>query len=176
MYKNYGDYNQAYPKLEEEILSQKYSYDLLSGSDLKMVLEKQEPECVIVYAWAPWCNPCKRASLKYERLGEKFQSFIETKQLLLLKDNIDLEETSHHRPMVDVVPSFFVYIRGNLQTIFTGVDFDKLEDLISQYFSYPSSEMFLPTKHSTSPPPLPLPSSNARPQIKKSMFYPPKNM
>jgi thioredoxin-like negative regulator of GroEL len=96
---------------------------------------------IIVDAWAPWCRPCKTASQKFEALGEKCLQYIETKRLLLLKDNIDNEDTSHHRSMVDVVPTFFVYIKGQLATMFTGVDFDRLLAYIVQYFAtYPEAQ------------------------------------
>jgi len=137
MYRNYDNYAQ-YPPDNEEVV-RKYSYDLMSSDDMRHALNKVE--VIIVDAWAPWCRPCKTASQKFEALGEKCLQYIETKRLLLLKDNIDNEDTSHHRSMVDVVPTFFVYIKGQLATMFTGVDFDRLLAYIVQYFAtYPEAQ------------------------------------
>ena len=167
MYKNYGDYNQSYPMPPSEEVTVKHSFDLMSGQDLKAVLG--QVEIIIVDAWAPWCQPCKKAGQKFEALGEKFQRFIREKRLLLLKDNIDNEETSYHRNLVEVVPTFFLYVQGQLKEVITGVDFDHLENFLMEYFQH------------TPPPPAPVtPHPNefhrSMPQIKQKTSYPPKNM
>ena len=168
MYKSYGDYNQSYPlPAKDEAPAVKYSFDLMSGNDLKAVLDKVE--VILVDAWAPWCQPCKRAGEKFELLGQKFQSFIQEKRLLLLKDNIDQEETSYHRNLVEVVPTFFIYAQGKLQQVVTGVDFEQLENFLIEYFQHTPP----PT-----PPPSPHPNevNRSMPQIKQKVHYPPKNM
>lgn len=176
MYKSYGDYNESYASSQEEIPSKKYSYDLMSSEDFHKVLPRVE--VILVDAWAPWCQPCKTLSVKFEQLGDKFSSFLENKRLLLLKDNIDEEENSHHRSLVEVVPTFFVYVRGALQHVWTGVDFSQVESFLSQYFS--QSNHHLPQTTATS---FPMgmtsrqsPSNSIPSQIKKNIHYPPKNI
>ena len=166
MYQSYGDYNQSYPLPANEMApGKKYSYDLMDGKDLQAVLDKVE--IILVDAWAPWCQPCKKAGQKFEALGQKFETFVEQKRLLLLKDNID-EETSYHRELVEVVPTFFIYVRGKLQDVLTGVDFDKLEQFLARYFQH--------TPPPTPPTPLPVEVNRSMPQIKQQVHYPPKNM
>lgn len=170
MYKSYGAYNDAPPTSSVNQLSdvKKYSYDLMSSADLQKVLH--QVEVIVVDAWAPWCQPCKKAGIKFELLGEKFRSFIEQKKLLLLKDNIDNEDNSYHRQLVEVVPTFFVYIQGKLVDVVTGVDFERLESILIQHFHYtPQSQQTDTAYHGQGP-------QRSMPQIKKAIQYPPKNM
>lgn len=178
MHKNYGEYDRVYAPEEPEPMEdsrRKYTYDLMSGADLRAVLNSIP--VIVVKAWAPWCRPCKKAGVKFEALGEKFNEFLDAKQLLLLNDNID-EETSHHRPMTDVVPSFFVYVNGQLVELFTGVDFDKLENFLAQHFQnfqHQRQPLYEPLAR-TPVHHLPPPSTRAMPQIKSTISYPPKNI
>lgn len=55
-------------------------------------------------------------------------------RLLLLKDNIE-EEESIHKKDVNVVPTFFVYVKGQLTKVFTGVEFKELEGSVANYFA-----------------------------------------
>jgi thioredoxin 1 len=169
MYKSYGEYHQSYPLPANELEpNKKYSYDLMSGNDLKAVLDKVE--IILVDAWAPWCQPCKKAGQKFEALGQKFESFLQQKRLLLLKDNIDDEENSHHRPLVEVVPTFFIYVQGKLKDMVTGLDFDRLESFLTDYFQH------VPTPLSPSTPQTPVQVNRSMPQIKQQVHYPPKNI
>jgi thioredoxin-like negative regulator of GroEL len=171
MYKSYGDYHSP----SVDLPSQKYSYDLMSAKDFEHAL--QRVEVIIVDAWAPWCQPCKKLSARFEQLGEKFHSFLEAKRLLLLKDNIDDEDRSYHRLSVKVVPTFFVYIRGKLHHVWTGIDFKQVEDFLVSYFSQTNTTPSVSTpsvdqhyQHTQQQ------SPQALPQIKKNIHYPPKNI
>lgn len=87
---------------------------------------------VIVKAWAPWCEPCKAASVHFRQWARQWQSLIlDQKQLLLLADNIE-DEHSLHREKVDVVPTFFVYHQGKLDIrhIVTGTDLEELSSIV----------------------------------------------
>lgn len=170
MYKSYGNYHSSVDAHEPP--TQKYSYDLMSGKDFEQAL--QRVEVIVVDAWAPWCQPCKKLSARFEQLGEKFHSFLEAKRLLLLKDNIDDEDTSYHRLSVKVVPTFFVYIRGKLHHVWTGIDFKQVEDFLVSYFLQTTPPVSSPSVdqshyHQQQP-------SQALPQIKKNIHYPPKNI
>lgn len=104
------------------------TYDLMNTEDFLRVLP--EIPIIVVQAWASWCQPCKRASEKFEDLGYRLEPYLLQQKILLLRDNIDNEETSHHRMMVDVVPSFFVYVNGSLAKLFTGVDFQEMASFV----------------------------------------------
>ena len=168
MYKNYGEYNQAYAP-ETKHPQRKHSFDLMSAKDLEVVLDKIE--VIIVDAWAPWCQPCKTIGVKFEALGDRFESFIQQKRLLFLKDNIDNEEASYHRSLVDVVPTFFIYVRGKVVDVLTGVDFDRLEEFLENYFQqHPPTPSTTTTQQTGG-------ETRSMPQIKQSRAsYVPKNM
>lgn len=106
-----------------------------NNDDFNQILK--EYPVIIVKAWANWCEPCKLASKKFHILAERYQNLIEAKQLLLLADNIDNPD-SIHKSKVDVIPTFFIYINGkiNPSQVLTGVDFDKLEHLLSTLFQH----------------------------------------
>lgn len=137
MYASYENYNTAPEKKREqsqrppEKEMERVSYDLVDAEPLQKA--KGVYEVIVVYAWAEWCNPCKAIAPKFEMLGHKMIKYLQSNQLLLLKDNIETE-TSIHREHVNVIPTFFVYVRGEVVEIFTGVDFDKLEGFLSNYF------------------------------------------
>lgn len=130
MYASYENYNKEDPSSTEQI--ERVSFDLEDSSSFDSAL--QNSEVVIVDAWASWCNPCKKIAPKFEELGHLFLSFVKSGRLLLLKDNIENED-SVHKNDVHVVPTFFVYIRGEITKVYTGVEFKELESFIYNYFS-----------------------------------------
>jgi thioredoxin 1 len=110
---------------------ERISYDLTDTRAFKTA--QSHFDVVIVDAYADWCTPCKQLSPRFEQLGHDHRKYINNKKLLLLKDNIDNED-SFHKNDVNVVPTFFVYIRGKLTKVFTGVEFEELEKFVKQYF------------------------------------------
>jgi len=128
MYRTFEQYNEKeeQEKRTADLRKQRprITYDLMSTEDFLRVLP--EIPVIVVQAWASWCQPCKRASEKFEDLGYQLEPYLLQQKVLFLRDNIEDEEKSHHRLMVDVVPSFFVYVNGNLVKLFTGVDFQDM--------------------------------------------------
>jgi len=133
MYASYETYNGQNPEeKEQEQQKDRFSYDLVDPESFKKALENYE--IIAVDAWAPWCNPCKKAGEKFEKLGKKHERHLRSHRLLLLKDNID-EETSIHKNNVHVVPSFFLYVKGQLVQIFSGVEYQEFEQQVDMYCS-----------------------------------------
>lgn len=129
MYASYENYNLDNKKEEEKV--DRLSYDLIDITSFEKA--KKLYEMIIVYAWANWCNPCKAFAPKYESLGHLFKNLLKTRQLLLLKDEIDREDCIH-RDQCSVIPTFFIYINGDLKEVFSGVDSKKIQDYINNYF------------------------------------------
>lgn len=135
MYASYENYNNTTEKKKEQSKQppeiERVSFDLVDAEPLQKA--KEMYEVIVVYAWAEWCNPCKAIAPKFEVLGHKMIKYVQSNNLLFLKDNIETEN-SIHREHVNVIPTFFVYVKGVVVEIFTGVDFDKLEGFLFNYF------------------------------------------
>lgn len=113
------------------IVNERSSFDLRDNKELTEV--KDLFEMVVVDCYADWCQPCKHASKKFEELGKSLGSLFSLNRLILFKDNIERDD-SPHRDKIDVVPTFFVYIKSRLVKVFTGVDFDEMKSFIYEYF------------------------------------------
>ena len=136
----YSSFSKAYQKDDvvndndnktAEFFGERFTYDIRNKEELNNVMK--EFEMVVVEGYADWCQPCKHAGKKFEELGYALQKLFEMKRVILFKDNIDLED-SPHRDKIDVVPTFFIYIRGRLVKVFTGVDFQEMTAFIQEYF------------------------------------------
>ena len=107
---SFTNYHEAYKdpsEIDDEM--KKIVYDIDREESFQQIL-KMFP-IVVVDAWASWCNPCKTILPKYVDLANKYKSDFEKKNIIFLKDNIEMEN-SVHKTLVTVVPSFFIYLRG----------------------------------------------------------------
>lgn len=126
----YGNYNNVYPNVNN-----KKSSNCPSINEENMFQNYlNEYQIVIVKAWASWCVPCEIFSKKIDELVIQLNTYINNKYIVFLSDNIDDSNSIHH-DKVDVVPTFFVYIHGNLDNVFTGVDYDLLIKYIYKMLS-----------------------------------------
>lgn len=129
----YGNFNSAYPKLpkQEKELATHYEFSKPIGTldDFRETLRNKR--IVVVKAWANWCQPCKVFGPKMEDLGKQLEAYIKTHHLCFLNEDIDDEE-SIHREKLEVVPTFFIYNKGKLEQVFTGVDFDAFQQYLYQ--------------------------------------------
>lgn len=130
MYASYESYNNTGQTEKQRPPPKRVSYDLTDQRTFQTA--QSHFDIVIVDAYADWCTPCKQLAPRFEQLGHDLRKHIEVKKLLLLKDNIDNED-SFHKNDVNVVPTFFVYIRGKLTKVFTGVEFEELEKFVKNY-------------------------------------------
>jgi len=137
MYASYENYNKEQDEKEKEQPSiPRISFDITDVENFYKA--KEMYEVIVVDAWAPWCTPCKKAGERLEELGHRYLDFVKMNRLLFLKDNIDNEESPHKKD-VNVVPTFFVYVRGKLHQVYTGVEFPEFEEFLNHYFTtYPT--------------------------------------
>lgn len=84
-------------------------FDIRSNEELEKIL--QDFPIVVVDVWAAYCNPCKMLMPKYERIARKFERHFHNRHIIFLKDNIE-QNQDIHKPHVRVVPTFFIYVRG----------------------------------------------------------------
>jgi len=84
-------------------------YDIDSLETFEKIL-KDFP-IVVVDVWAAYCNPCKMLMPKYEMIARKFEGHFRDKHIIFLKDNIEMN-VNIHKPLVTVVPTFFMYVNG----------------------------------------------------------------
>lgn len=134
----YGNYTSAYPeKKQAEIPVQESEFikDIQSQNFGEIL---QVNKIVVVKAWATWCEPCKIAKEKIELLASQLTDYITNNYICFLNDNID-HENSIHKRKVDVIPTFFVYFKGQLAHVFTGVEFDNLVESIKVLLSQPDN-------------------------------------
>jgi thioredoxin-like negative regulator of GroEL len=89
-----------------------------------------EYDIVVVDVWAPWCGPCLAAGEKLKESLPLFQNFIENKNLIFVKDNID-DEDSVHGLDVRAVPSFFIYFQGEIVFKLNGFNMQEIENHVN---------------------------------------------
>jgi len=107
---SFSNYNEAYKNpsdIDDE--KKKYVFDIDSSESFNEII-KLFP-IVVVDAWASWCNPCNKILPKYIELAYSFKQNFDEKQIIFLKDNIENDD-SIHKKIVNVVPSFFIYVYG----------------------------------------------------------------
>jgi thiol-disulfide isomerase/thioredoxin len=137
MYASYHNYNQGEEKQQPQQDVPRISYDITNPTFFNSALP--DYEMIVVKAWAPWCMPCNTTAPMYEALGHRLKDYVQQDRLLLLKDNIDNED-SIHKEHVSVVPTYFVYIHGKIEKVYTGVDFEEFESLVTSHFARKMSE------------------------------------
>jgi thiol:disulfide interchange protein len=148
---------------------ERYSYDLMNENDFEKAISSFE--FIIVDVWAPWCKSCSNFSKRFEEeIGGTYETMIERKQLLLLKDNIENPDSYHKEQQLHVVPTFFVYRKNNKKEIkrFTGVDFNELLSFLVSFFTSPNTPPVSDTLPSSPPTPPPIPYDS---YLKKTMTY-----
>jgi hypothetical protein len=134
MYASYDNYNQE-QQTQKDV--PRISYDITNPAFFNSALP--DYEMIVVKAWASWCMPCKTTAPMYEALGHRLKDYVQQDRLLLLKDNIDNED-SIHKEHVSVVPTYFVYVRGKIEKVYTGVDFEEFESFVMSHFARKMSE------------------------------------
>ena len=108
----------------------KIVFDIDSEESFQDIL--QTFPIVVVKTWASWCQPCRQLGPKYNQLAEKYEEAFNQKRVIFLKDNIENNEDIH-KPLVSVVPTFFIYVQGQRNTVEKFSDIDAiLQDLLNR--------------------------------------------
>jgi len=93
---------------------------------------------VVVKAWAPWCEPCKEASKRFNEIIQSIRSTFPSlfmppnPKVIFLDDNIE-EEDSIHRNRVNAIPTFFYYSsiqNQNITDSFSNIDFNPFVNVL----------------------------------------------
>ena len=81
---------------------------------------------VIVDYYTEWCGPCRNFAPKFRELAQKYPE--------TLFISVDSEAIYHPDcQSISKVPTFRVYLRGELKQEFSGVDPERLERYIQRY-------------------------------------------
>lgn len=82
---------------------------------------------VVVDFNTEWCGPCKRFAPVFEELAKTYP---DVKFLSVDSEKIDHEDCKNFKS----VPTFKVFLNGELKREFSGVDRARLEGYINRYF------------------------------------------
>lgn len=89
--------------------SSAYVFDVGSKEEFESIVSSFP--IVVVDVWAGYCNPCNMMAPKYADLALKFRTEHQRQQVIFVKDNIETN-VDIHKPLVTVVPTFFMYVHG----------------------------------------------------------------
>jgi len=134
MYANYSEYGNKTSTKDETINDTPTKVELynIDGEEtFKHLLSIYK--IIVVDVWADFCMPCKKIAPTYQALANKYGSYIESKDVLFLKDRIDDDSIdSVHQSMVQAVPTFFIYAFGKLQGEIIGPDVGAIDDILNE--------------------------------------------
>lgn len=139
---SFGSYETSYgyPSVDASPLLPKE--ESIADGNISYVRETQDQEdfekslkefdIVIVDVWANFCSPCKMITPMYENLAAKFYANIMKKQVCFLKDCIDHDtKDSIHGNQITAVPTFFIYVKGEMVASIVGGDINRLDKIIN---------------------------------------------
>lgn len=116
MYKAYKNLAQT----SEEKESNYYKYEIIENMEHKnYILQNNRIVCIEIYG--DWCMPCKEIRPRYAELAQKYNS---NGEVCICAENFDLGLT----PKCTVVPTFYIFHRGQLIKSIIGADLVKIEN------------------------------------------------
>lgn len=125
---NYSTFRDSYKTKEEE--TSPLVFDIKDPENFEDIVSNFP--IVVVDVWSNKCRPCLMLSPKYNELAQKYEEAFHQQKIIFLKDNIEQNENIH-KPLVMVVPTFFVYIRGQKHVVEKFSDIDIIvKDLLEK--------------------------------------------
>ena len=121
----------------EEIKNKTYSQDEIPKLDKINNREEfdklfEEYEFVVVDMTAKWCGPCKKIKPEIEMISQQ-KVFIHIK--FVMCDINDCDEDFDILEYVSVVPTFLLFKKGKLLSVFEGANIDGLKNEILVYMT-----------------------------------------
>jgi len=89
---------------------------------------KAKKGLIVVKFGAEWCGPCKKIAPFFKELKSKYQgTFVDV--------DVDIEEILEHEDCADIatVPTFKIFLDGELKKVITGADKEKLNKYVKKY-------------------------------------------
>jgi thioredoxin 1 len=123
MYRSYRELAQT-PE-EKEI--NMYKYEIIQNKEHKNhILQTNRIVCIEIYG--NWCEPCKAIKPKYAELAQKYNK---QNEVCICSEDFDLRLT----PQCSVVPTFFIYLKGQFVKSIVGGDLNKIEEELLKLMS-----------------------------------------
>ena len=130
MYKNYKTLNElgntadkssgaTNPPTEKETFVI-YVPEITTLEDKNSLLKNNK--LVVVDVYADWCGPCKTTAPLFAELYDKYKDYC-----VMVKENVDLRLS----PIIQVIPTFQIFVDGKLKSQVTGVNLGEVEQHIA---------------------------------------------
>lgn len=94
--------------------------------DSSEYIQRQSNGLVVVDYNTEWCGPCRKFAPIFEEMAKRYP---ETVFLSVDSENIDHPDCQS----IQKVPTFKIFLRGELKQEFSGVDSERLERYIQRY-------------------------------------------
>jgi thioredoxin 1 len=78
----------------------------------------------VVDAFATWCPPCRAVAPKFEKLSEEYSN------VTFIKFNADKQEELAKQLEVDVMPTFYIIVDGEVTVKILGANIAKIKELL----------------------------------------------
>jgi thiol-disulfide isomerase/thioredoxin len=123
---NYNTVKHSYSTDEDE--PSKIVFDIDSIESFQQII--QSFPIVVIKIYGDFCNPCRMLKPKYDMLANKYENEFHLQKVIFLKENIEKVEDIH-KPIISVVPTFFIYVKGQRHNVEKFSDIDIiLQDLL----------------------------------------------
>lgn len=96
-------------KNNEDTEASLYPLDTIQNEEELRQLTSKYP-IVVVDIYADWCGPCKHITPQFQKLAAKYK---DNNNVKFVKDNITNDD-SYHSDLVNAVPYFFIYKKGQV--------------------------------------------------------------
>ena len=116
----------SYDELGSQPDERKDAYDVLEiqdGMHRDTILKTHRLVCIDVYS--DWCQPCKITAPDYSMLASKYNS---ENEVVMVKENYEKQLTR-----VEVLPTFVIYLDGQIVDQIIGAEMAKIEASMRKY-------------------------------------------